>query len=125
MKYGEIIRENGQILLEMAKIGEFDNFSIYVYGSEGPKPHFHLIKGNPKSPNFETCIEISSSIYFYHNNKEGILNSKQKKKLVDFLNKKHRLLNSTNWEVLVIQWCLNNPEYEINPQIKMPDYLKL
>jgi len=112
-------------LSEMAKIGDFDNFSIYVYGSEGPKPHFHLIIGNPRYPEWETCIEISSSTYFHHNNKEGILNSKQKKRLIEFLNKKHHLLQGTNWEVLVIQWCMNNPEYEINPKTKMPNYLEL
>lgn len=125
MKYGEIIREDGQILLEMARIGEFDGFTIYIYGSEGPKPHFHLMRGNPKSPDFETCIEITKAKYFHHTSKEGIINSKEKKKLISFLNKKHHLLNGTNWQVLVIQWCMNNPEYEINPKTKMPNYLEL
>jgi hypothetical protein len=38
MNFGEIIREDGQILLEMANIGSFDGFTIYIYGSEGLNP---------------------------------------------------------------------------------------
>lgn len=125
MKFGEIIRDDGTILLEMARIGEFDNFLIYICGSEGPIPHFHLIKGNPKYPDFETCIEITKPIYFHHSGKEGILTSKEKKRLIEFLKKSHYMLEGTNWQVLVAQWCMNNPDHEINPKTKTPNYLNL
>jgi len=126
MKYGEIIREDGQLLLEMASIGSFDGFTLYIYGSEGPKPHFHLIKGNPKYPDFETCIEINTVKYFHHSGKEDVLTSKEKKRLIDFLNKENKhFSDKTNWQMLVVQWSMNNTNFQISSKTKMPDYTKL
>ena len=126
MKYGEIIREDGQILLEMANIGSFNDFSIYVYGNEGPIPHFHIIKGNPKSPEWETCIEIKQIKYFHHSNKEGILNSKNKKRLISFLKAKSiHFKDKTNWQMLVLQWSMNNTNFQIPIDTGIPNYLSL
>jgi hypothetical protein len=126
MNFGEIIREDGQILLEMANIGSFDGFTIYIYGSEGPKPHFHLIKGNPKYPDFETCIEINNPICFHHSGKEGVLSSKEKKRLIEFLKSNNKYFpDKTNWQVLVVQWSMNNADFELSPETKMPDYQNL
>jgi len=125
-EYGEIIREDGQLLLEMANIGSFDGFVLYIYGSEDPKPHFHLIKGQPKYPNFETCIEINRVKYFHHSGKEGVLNSKEKKHLIDFLNKKNKhFIDKTNWQMLVVQWSMNNTNFQISPKTKIPNYILL
>jgi hypothetical protein len=126
MNFGEIIRKDGQILLEMANIGSFDGFTIYIYGSEGPKPHFHLIKGNPKYPDFETCIKINNPIYFHHSGKEGVLNSKEKKRLIEFLKSNNKYFpDKTNWQMLVIQWSMNNTDFQISPKTKIPNYIKL
>lgn len=73
---GKIIREDGQILYEMAQIGKFDSFEIWVYGGEGPIPHFHLIKGDQNFPDFEACIKIEKAEYFHHSGKEGKRESK-------------------------------------------------
>lgn len=121
MEFGKTIREDGQVLYEMAQIGKFDSFEIWVYSKEGPIPHFHVIKGNQQFPNFETCIKIEKAEYFHHSGKEGILNSREKKRLVEFLQSNHHKLNGSNWEILVAQWSMNNPEYDM-PFIEMPDY---
>lgn len=122
MEFGKIIREDGQILYEMAQIGKFDSFEIWIYGGEGPIPHFHLI--SQKFPDFEACIKIEKVEYFHHSGKEGILNSKEKKRLVEFLQSNHHKLNGTNWEILVAQWGMNNPKYDI-PFLEMPNYREL
>ena len=121
---GKLIREDGQILYEMSQIGKFDSFEIWIYGGEGPVPHFHLITGNQKSPEFETCIKIKEAEYFHHSGKEGALNSKEKKRLIEFLQKPHHKLSGTNWEILVAQWGMNNPKYDI-PFIEVPNYREL
>ena len=47
---GEITRDDGLVLIERTYIGIFSGLSIYVFGFEGPVPHFHVLKGDPKQP---------------------------------------------------------------------------
>lgn len=119
-------------LNEMAQIGLFDQYLLYVYGEakhssaygrEGPVAHFHLLKGNPDSPRWETCIKLSSAEYFHHDGKEGILNSKQKKQLIEFLNTANEdLPQITNWQSVVVAWNQNNPRWRIDRDTPLPDY---
>lgn len=116
-------------LTEMARVGfTSDNvFEVYVHTDDSGKiPHFHVWDAETKGDKFHTCIRIDSPAYFHHTGKEGVLNSKEKKNLVQFLkssckNKKF----DTNWELLVFMWNLNNSDVEIDSMQEMPDYLKL
>ena len=56
-------------LLEMAYVGTFDNYHIYVYANEGNIPHFHFRTTDKK----EGCIRIDKPEYFNHGNKQQIL----------------------------------------------------
>jgi hypothetical protein len=110
----------------MARIGEYIPFIAYVYGREGSVAHFHLLKGNPDSPSWQTCIKIRTAEYFHHTGKEEILNSGERKEMIDFLNKPNRYISSvSNWQYLVAQWSSNNPRWEIDANTPMPDYLLL
>lgn len=119
-------------LYEMAQIGLFDQYILYVYGEanaygrEGPVAHFHLLKGSPDNPSWQTCIKIETSEYFHHDGKEGTLNSKQKRHLVDFFNTSNQgLPQITNWQSSVVAWNQNNPRWRIDRNTSMPDYLVL
>jgi len=123
---GEILRSDGQVLTEMTQIDILLDFAVCVYGSEGPVAHFHVLKGNSKYPDWETCIEIRHPKYFHHFGKESILNSKQKKDLMTFLSAPHKYFSTkSNWQVLVIVWSMNNTEHQISPIPEMPDYMLL
>lgn len=113
-------------LYEMARIGEFAGFFVYVYGSEGPVPHFHVLLGKPEAPSWESCIRIQGARYFQHGRKQETLNAKQKRQLVDFLRAPHKHFpDRQNWQILIIQWSMNNPDHEIDPNLLMPDYTQL
>lgn len=99
-------------------------------------------------------IKFRSAQYVYHKNSDGKqdwkLNSKERKQLIDLLNKQSKLPGFTNWQYAIIQFNTEaymdeNPEIfktltiekqenmdENNPQkyylpidLEMPDYTKL
>ncbi len=107
---GEITRDDGLILVERTQIGIFCRLSIYVFGFESPVPHFHILKGDPKQPAWETCIKIKQAEYYHHSGKEGVLNKKQKKALVTFLKKMRGDLNVDNWKCIVSVWGDEQPK---------------
>lgn len=111
-------------LNEMAQIGKFNRYTAFVNTNDpGHIPHFHLWDSNSKGVSFHTRIKITSPEYFHHHGKEGVLNSKDRKELCEFL-----LLPSedgpvkTNWEVLLIEWNRNNSDNKVDPKTPMPDY---
>lgn len=93
-----------QYMLEMARVGfTDDDYEIYIHTDDpGKIPHFHYWDAKTKGDKFHTCVRIDKPEYFHHTGKENILNSKQKKELVDFLQKSckdKRFIN--NWELLI------------------------
>lgn len=87
----------------------------------GNIPHFHVLDANSLGREFETCIRFDSNRYFHHHGKEGVLNSKQRRKLVDFLNQE--LMGGwTNWSYMVDSWNRNNSSQELPKDLEMPDY---
>lgn len=112
---------------EMARVGiTEDNYEIYINTNDAGKiPHFHYRKENDWKA-FHTCIQIEKAEYFHHGTKQDVLNSKQKKELVKFLNTKPKSKRyANNWELLVEMWNLNNSDVELNEDIEMPDYRNL
>lgn len=98
---------------------------VYVYPNEGPVPHFHLLS---ESNDFESCICIYSNNYFDHGSKIGILNSKQRKELNDWLKSdasEYSTVKGTYWDLIAVAWRMNNGDKYIPKVQKMPDYLNL
>lgn len=117
---------NERFLFEMAQIGDLDNkLIIYVRSNEGGNiPHFHIVDKQTLGSKFHTCVKIENATYFHHTGKEDVLNSKQRKRLVDFLNSMTPLEN-TYWEFLLLTWNINNSNRKVNINQKMPDYTNL
>ena len=114
-------------LLEMARLGYFDDYEIFVFTNDSGKiPHFHIRDSNTMGQKFHTCIRIDKAEYFHHTGKEDILNKKERKELVNFLNSKYRNRdNETNWSHLVDLWNDNNSDIELDDNTNMPDYINI
>ena len=116
---------NEQMLMEMAQVGTtIDSYNVYVYSIDnGVKPHFHYAS---KDKNFHTCIEIQEARYFLHGNKRDILNNKQLKNLIDFLEGPSKLKRyDTNWELIKDLWNLGDRQQYVSDDQQMPDYENL
>lgn len=119
-------KELDDMLLEMAKVGELDNkLVVYIRSNDpGNIPHFHIVDKSTLGDKFHTCIKIEVAEYFHHTGKEDTLNSKERKQLVDFLNKNDKW-GDNYWKIVIQEWNRNNSDYDINPNLSMPDYTKL
>lgn len=116
-----------KLLNEMARIGEVDDLAVYIRSGEGPIAHFHIMDSNALGSLFHTCIRIEEPKYFHHTGKEDILNSREIKELIKFLNLPNRSkrFSGTNWNRVVDEWNTNNPNFEIDEDIEIPDYTLL
>lgn len=112
-------------LTEMARVGEFNNFKVSVYECEGLISHFHIYKGNLKKPEFHSCIRIDINEYFLHGNKLDILNSKQRKDLMEWLLSNNEDLDVSNYTAIIILWNMNNRKLKLNKDREIPNYLEL
>lgn len=117
---------NERFLFEMAQIGDLDNkLIIYVRSNEGGNiPHFHIVDKQTLGSKFHTCVKIENATYFHHTGKEDVLNSKQRKRLVEFLSKDFDE-DTTNWEYLIMTWNANNSSTKLSKRMQMPDYTNL
>lgn len=114
-----------ELIIEMAKIGDIHNeYRIFVNTDDpGYIPHFHIWDFKTKGQKFHTCVKYESCEYFHHHCKEDILNTKLKKELVSFLNKKS-IVNKgkTNWQIAIDLWNMNNSKMKVDINQKMPNY---
>lgn len=101
----------------MAYIGHFCKYTIQIYSDERPIPHFHFIDfANEK----EGCICLQENKYFNHGTKQNILNSKERKMLIDFLNTK--VGNVSIFKNMCRKWNESNPNHKIVDLNYIPDY---
>lgn len=112
-------------LLEMCELGRFDEYKVLIYGSEGPVPHLHFqsTKGGKKG-----CVRLDKPEYFIHGKYKDRLNSKELKQFIEFLKSPHRLLGKagiSNWQMIIVYWGDNNPDYRLDIDTQMPDYTQL
>lgn len=117
------ILDQRRFLNEMATIGKptSDKVIMIRMNDGGNVPHFHIMDSGSLGNEFETCVRFDSNRYFHHHGKEGVLNAKERKKLVKFL--KAELGNGwTNWNYMVDAWNRNNSHLKIDPNTPMPDY---
>ena len=119
------MEESYDMLYEMAQIGTFNKYTIIVCTNDsGNIPHFHIIDSSTRGEEFHTCIKIEKPEYFHHSGKEGVLNSKQRKSLVDFL-KNSFDEDTSNWEYLIMTWNANNSNMKLSKKMPMPDYTNM
>ena len=114
-----------KMLLEMASIGNIDNTLCVVIrmNDAGNIPHFHIMDKSTLGKKFHTCVKIETPEYFHHTGKVDVLNSKQRKSLVEFLKSSHR--NGTKWEMLIDLWNINNSTIKVDDNLDMPDYTNI
>lgn len=118
---------NQEQLVEMARVGKYDIYDVYVHSDDkGKIPHFHIWDDNTKGQKFHTCIRIDEPEYFHHTGKEDVLTNKEIKNLIKFLQSKPKHgLYDTYWQALVYMWNMNNSDVEIDDSQSMPDYMLL
>jgi hypothetical protein len=118
--------EEDKYLMEMASIGDIDNKLIIIIRSNDPEniPHFHICDKTTLGSNFHTCVKIENAEYFHHTGKEDVLNTKQRKALIQFLNSTCDL-GISYWKFLIMTWNSNNSSKKISINCKMPDYSEL
>lgn len=123
----DYLNENKQVIEEMARLGYIDGFEIIVFTDDsGNKPHFHIRDAATRGQDFHTCIEIKHPRYFHHTGKEDILNSKMKRKLIEFFETASEDFEKmNNWQVMLRMWNSNNSKMKVMPNQEMPDYRTL
>lgn len=115
----------------MARVGfTSDSYEVYVNTDDSGKiPHFHYRLKNDWNK-FHTCIKIECPEYFLHTGKESVLNSKQIRSLIRFLKSpvslsQYREKFSSNFELIIFLWNINNSDVIVNPEMRIPDYYQL
>jgi len=122
----EYLFENYDILTEMAQIGYIGPYQIYIHTNDpGNTPHFHIWDLSTRGKNFHTCVRIDCPKYFHHTGKEYVLNSKQRKELMSFLNNIDKDSGFTNWKWLILEWNRYNSNVRIDVNTSIPDYTQL
>lgn len=113
-------------LLEMAKVGPLnDELVIYIWtNDDGSIPHFHIVDKSTMGNEFHTCVKIEKAEYFHHTGKEDVLNSKQKKRLMEFFSKSDKW-GDNYWDIVLQEWNRNSSKVEVDRNLKTPDYTKL
>lgn len=112
-------------LEEMARIGFIDNLEIFIWTDDpGNIPHFHIRDISTKGDEFNCCVRIDKAEYFKHTGKEDVLNHKQKKNLIEFLNSTSKLggIEIKNWDKVIMYWNDNNSKLILPDDLEMPDY---
>ena len=124
-RFSEFLNERGQLLLEMAKIGEIDHFEVIIWTNDsGRIPHVHIV-----SPEFDCCVRLDKPEYFKHGHHTDTLNSRQRKAFYEFMCSTQEEGDTlTNYEFAVRNWNTNNSETKIKiprddtGRIIIPDY---
>ena len=124
-RFSEFLNERGQLLLEMAKIGEIDHFEVIIWTNDsGRIPHVHIV-----SPEFDCCVRLDKPEYFKHGHHDDTLNSRQRKAFYEFMCsyvEDDELM--TNYQFSVMSWNKNNSDTKIkiprdeNGNVIIPDY---
>ena len=129
MKKNSQMNENhlqSKMLLEMAKVGPLnDELVIYIWTNDGGNiPHFHIVDKATMGNEFHTCVKIMSAEYFHHTGKEDVLNSKQKKALMNFFTMSDKW-GDNYWDIVLQEWNRNSSKIEVDRNLPTPDYTKL
>ena len=113
-----------EVLTEERKSGKNNGFKVELGENEGENiPHFHLDNGEIGKKQKKTAIMIDKPYYFLHGDKTYILNSKERKILIAWLNARpiYKKGNEdengkppkNNWENLRNMWNNYYPQAKI------------
>ena len=109
---------------------------VYVFGDEGPYPHFHVYnkdtKGYKDLTHSGACISLIENKYFNHADHDEELTEEEFNVLADYImNEKvpalHPKKDGTRrkipaWRFLISAWNELNQRYQIKPGTKCPEY---
>lgn len=132
--YNAIKDGDNEPILEFARVGFAGKFEIYIMTNDpGSVPHFHIRDAAMQGNEFETCIRIDTNQYFFHGKYKGVLNSKQRKDLAEFMEGPCKLGKyQNNYELSVDMWNLNNnsdviiyPKMDESGNIVVPNYREI
>ena len=124
------IKEERHEMYEMAAVGDLGQYEIYVNTNDGGKtPHVHYRKKD-NWKEFHTCIKLLESDYFFHEGKEDMFNSGQRKEFQEFMESPVKISRyagkfENNWELACFMWDLNNSDVVIPDNAVMPNYRNL
>ena len=114
------------VLSEMAQIGYVGSYQIYIHTNDpGNVPHFHICDRETSGDKFHACVRLDKAEYFHHTGKTDVLNSQQRKALVEFMNTQCKYGLFSNWSFTLMLWNANNSDVEIDLDAPMPDYIRL
>jgi hypothetical protein len=119
------VAETGHQFKDTARVGNCDNYEVFISGNEANIPHLHIYN---ESESFYCCVRLDKADYFFHDKNTNTLSKYLKKKFTDFMNKKVNKgfsIYITNWVYSVILWNDNNPMYKMKADISIPDYMTL
>jgi len=100
------------------------NLIIAVGQNERSVPHFHVFRSEKDKEAWRNgaCLFFTENCYFDHSNNKETLTRKELDMVVSKLKEVNKKRKITNWEYLVMLWNDNNPDYEIDDEIPMPEY---
>ena len=119
------LNDEHKILTEMSQVGTFNKYTILVWTNDlGNIPHFHIVDTSTLGRSFHSCVKIELPEYFHHEGKTDTLNSRQRKALVDFLEKPFDE-DTSNWEYLIMTWNINGSGKRLSKKMPIPDYTNI
>ena len=118
------IRERKLRLDEMARVGRFEEYQVWIQNLEGPIAHVHVFVGSHESPSWQTCVCLETATYFHHTGKEGVFDSRQKAAFVDFMKSiaDPKFPTLSKWDLACIDWNNTNERWKKVFPKEMPDY---
>ena len=140
MNLKELHERDQQEMVDIARIGFIEDFSLEVYvrtDDGGNEPHVHVWDRGTKGEKFSTAVSLKEPKYTPHGDKyKDTFNSRQKKAFVAFMGsitppKSKRELPMTNYELCCTEWSRNNSnmdvevQYDENDNPIIPDYSQL
>ena len=113
-------------LFEMVKCGEIEGLYIIIWTNDsGFIPHMYIFNNqNPKKATFDAYLKIETPEYFKHGHHTDILNGKQMRSLINFLQGVDEYGDS-NWKFIIKTWNKNNSKQTIPIDTPIPDYMSL
>jgi len=110
----------------IARIGFIGGeYEVFVKtDDEESNPNFHIKK--KASQDYSHSLSLAIEDCRYLNNQDRKLDKESMIKLVRFLNRKcfSKVLNCSNWQLILIMWDFNNPN-SVDQHSPMPDYMSL
>lgn len=111
------------------RVGVVNKYLIVVNTDDsGHIPHFHIIDENTRGKEFDCCVMIEKSKYFFHGkHKDKLTSVRDRKDLDGFLRQPYHKskFNGTNWEYIVFIWNENNSFQNVDEDLEQPNYIDI